>query len=249
MAGLTFQDFKKLVETYEQRMPVLAVKVKDHKFSMCTPNLKCLGFAATANEREPATNAWIYGFRPGEIFFDVGANNGLYGLIAAVVSGCEVHAFEPHFASYYVTTRNIYLNTLENRMFCYPIAVSDQDGAGKLFLSSVTAGKSLNNYGNARPSDDPIWNAMIPQGAVSMSLDSFIEKTGIVPHHVKIDVDGLEPQIIRGAARLLQNPKLQSMMVEAMESIPEHAAIHDIMLAAGFSRFIKDAAGNFYFQD
>lgn len=244
----TFEELKQRAGVYENSIPVVIIKVKDRKIAMCAPNMKCLGFAVTATTREPTTNDWIYGFKPGQIFFDVGANNGLYGLIAAAVSGCEVHAFEPHYASYYVTTRNIYLNKLESQMFSYPVAVADQDGFGKLFLSSTTAGKSLNNYGDARPSDDPLWNAMIPQGSVSMSLDSFVEKTGIVPHHVKIDVDGLEPQIIRGAAKLLENPKLESVMVEAFHTDPEHLAIHDRMLQAGFSRFIKDEAGNFYFR-
>lgn len=244
----SFEEIKKIAAAYESSIPAVKVPVRDKSFAMVVPNLKCLGFAVTAHTREPATNAWVLSFKPGEIFFDVGANNGLYGLIAAVVSGCEVHAFEPHFASYYVTTRNIYINKLQDRMTCYPLAISDGDGYGKIFLSSTTAGKSLNNYGAARPHDDPIWNAMIPQGTASTSLDRFVELTGIVPHHVKIDVDGLEPQIIKGAAKLLENPTLQSVMVEAFHTDPEHLAIHDRMLEAGFSRFIKDEAGNFYFR-
>src|SRR3546814_6360779 len=95
-------------------------------------------------------------------------------------------------------------------MFSHPIAVADTESCGKMFLSSITAGKSLNNFGDARPSDDPLWNATIPQGSVSMSLDRFSEQTGIVPHHIKIDVDGIEPLII---ARSEEQPsELQSLM-------------------------------------
>lgn len=246
--AVTLEKIKELAGAYEQSLPAVNVTVRDKTFWMAVPNLKCLGFALTANQREPATNAWIYGFRPGDVFFDVGANNGLYGLIAAIVSGCEVHAFEPHFASYHTMTRNIYLNKLQGQMTSYPIAVSDREGCGKIFLSSVTAGKSLNNYGDARPSDDPIWNATIPQGSVSMSLDRFSALTGVVPNHIKIDVDGLEPQIINGAAKLLADPKLHSVMVETMEAIESHRPIHQQMLDAGFARFIKDEAGTFYFR-
>src|SRR3546814_5514520 len=78
----------------------------------------------------------------------------------------------------------------------------------------------------ARPSDDPLWNAPLPQGSVSMSLDRFSEQTGIVPHHIKIDVDGIEPLIIAGAAKLLANPKLVSVMVETMEQLESHRPIH-----------------------
>jgi len=243
------EELQKRAAAYENSIPAVKIPVKDKAFVMVTPNKKCLGFALTVHQREPATNAWVYGFRPDEVFFDIGANNGLYGLLAAVVSGCIVHAFEPHFASYYVTTRNVFENKLQDRMTVYPLAISDGESYGTMFLSSVTAGKSLNNYGTARPSEDALWNATIPQGAVSTSLDRFVELTGIVPNHIKIDVDGLEPQIIRGAAKLLQNPKLASVMVEADEKDPEHRKIHETMLAAGFGRFIKDEAGNFYFRD
>jgi len=246
--SVTFEKVKELAEAYERSIPAVNVNVRDKTFWMVVPNLKCLGFAVTANQREPATNTWVLGFRPGEIFFDVGSNNGLYGLIAAAVAGCEVHAFEPHFASYYVLTRNIFLNKLQDRMFSYPIAVSDAEGCGKMFLSSTTAGKSLNNYGDARPSGDPLWNATIPQGSVSMSLDRFSELTGIVPHHIKVDVDGLEPQIVNGAAKLLANPKLASVMIETMEQMESHRPIHQQMLDYGFTRFIKDEAGTFYFR-
>lgn len=244
----SLDEVKKIADAYERSMPAVNVPIRDKTLLMAVPNLKCLGFAVTANQREPATNAWIFGFKPGEIFFDVGSNNGLYGLMAAVVSGCEVHAFEPHFASYHTLTRNIYLNKLQDRMLSYPIAVSDAEGCGKMFLSSITAGKSLNNYGDARPSDDPIWNATIPQGSVSMSLDRFSELTGIVPHHIKIDVDGLEPEIIRGAKGLLANPKLHSVMIEIMDQMESHRTIHQTMLDAGFTRFVKDEAGTFYFR-
>ncbi|WP_341702350.1 FkbM family methyltransferase [Ferrovibrio sp.] len=246
--AVTLEKIKELAEAYEQSMPAVNVTVRDKTFWMAVPNLKCLGFALTANQREPGTNAWIYGFRPGEVFFDVGANNGLYGLIAAIVSGCEVHAFEPHFASYHTLSRNIYLNRLQDRMTSYPIAVADREGCGKMYLSSVLAGKSLNNYGDARPSDDPIWNAVIPQGSVAMSLDRFSELTGIVPNHIKIDVDGLEPEILRGSVGLLANPKLSSMMVETMENMESHRPMHQQMLDAGFTRFVRDEAGTFYFR-
>lgn len=244
----TFEDIKKLAESYEQSLPVVSIAIRDKTLRMATPNLKCLGFAVGAAQREPATNAWIYGFKPEEVFFDVGANNGLYGLIAAVVAGCEVHAFEPHFASYHILTRNIFLNKLQDRMLSYPIAVSDSVGCGKMFLSSTMAGKSLNNYGTARPHEDPLWNATIPQGSVSMSLDLFSDLTGIVPNHIKIDVDGLEPQIVQGSAKLLANPKLQSVMIEIMKQMPSHEDIHQTMLDAGFTRFVEDAAGTFYFR-
>jgi FkbM family methyltransferase len=243
------EQLKKTARQYEATLPFVAVKYAGHKIKFAIPNEKCLYFALSLETREPMTNKWILAFGRDDVFFDIGANNGIYGLMAAVVTGCRVYAFEPHFGSYHVLVHNVFANGLQERMSAYPLALSDALGFDNLYLSAITAGKSLNNYGDARPSDDRLWNAVIPQAAVSISLDEFVRVTGVVPTHIKVDVDGIEPKIVEGGKETLAKPQVRSVLIEIDEKDPTHVAIYDRMRELGFQRFVKDEAGVFFFRD
>ncbi len=241
------QHYAKTKE-YEASMPFVKVNIDNKQIHFNTPNQKCAYFAFSISNREPKTNDWISQFEAGDVFFDIGANNGIYGLLAAVLRDCEVHAFEPHFASYYVTCLNIYSNNLQNKMFAYPLAMSDREGYGELFLSATWAGKSLNNFGESRPHDDPLWNATIPQAAITTNLDMFVARTGIVPNHIKVDVDGIEHEIINGATMVLNDPRLKSIMIELDMKDEMHMAVFDILKNSGFTRYETDEAGVFFYR-
>lgn len=249
MTPEALRDLERIAGQYEASMPFVAVKFAGHKIKFAIPNMKCLYFATSLEKREPMTNKWILSFGRQDVFFDIGANNGVYALMAAITSGCRVCAFEPHFASYFVLAHNVYANQLQDRVSVYPLAVSDRLGFDNLYLSAITAGKSLNNYGDARPSEKALWNAVIPQAAVSVSIDEFVATTGIVPNHIKVDVDGIEPKIVEGARETLANAAVKSVMIEVDENQATHRAIHDHMAGFGFGRVLKDEAGVFFFRD
>ena len=50
--------------------------------------------------KEPETIDWINKVEKDSLFFDVGANVGIYTLYAAIIKGSVVYAFEPHASSY-----------------------------------------------------------------------------------------------------------------------------------------------------
>ena len=50
--------------------------------------------------KEPETIKWMNNFDSNTIFFDIGANIGIYTLYSAIVKSNTVYAFEPHSASY-----------------------------------------------------------------------------------------------------------------------------------------------------
>jgi len=84
---------------------------------------------------------------------------------------------------------------------------------------------------------------------VSVSVDEFVASTGVMPNHIKVDVDGIEPKIVAGARETLANPQLKSIMIEIDEKDPAHLAIMDVMKDSGFKRHLKDEAGVFFFRD
>ena len=64
-----------------------------------------------------------------QTFFDVGANIGVYSLIAAAQSrASRVFAFEPHPYTFSLLEDNVRLNRLQNQISGYQRALSDQDG-------------------------------------------------------------------------------------------------------------------------
>ena len=85
---------------------------------------------------EKAEQRFINKFlRPGDIFVDVGANIGLFTLIAAKLVGKRghVYAFEPSSRIHQRLIDNIKLNNLTN-VSCYQLALSDRDGEAILYV-------------------------------------------------------------------------------------------------------------------
>ena len=79
---------------------------------------------------------------------------------------------------------------------------------------------------------------------MSFSLDKIINEWGLpVPNHVKIDVDGVEHKIIKGAKSLLKNKKLKSILIEINPNRPEHQKLPEILINNGFNydKFETDA--------
>ena len=69
--------------------------------------------------KEPETIRWINQFAKDSVFFDVGANIGIYTLYSAVMRQNTVYSFEPHSASYKNLLDSINLNHLGNcHAFC-----------------------------------------------------------------------------------------------------------------------------------
>ena len=75
--------------------------------------------------KEPETIKWINNFETDSVFFDIGANIGIYTLYSAITIQNEVYAFEPHAASYKNLLDSINLNNLNN-CNAYCVAVSDK---------------------------------------------------------------------------------------------------------------------------
>ena len=56
------------------------------------------------------------------------------------------------------------------------------------------------------------------QGSLSMSLDEMVGQYGLPqPTHIKIDVDGLESAVIKGAQKVLRDERLRDILIEINE--------------------------------
>jgi FkbM family methyltransferase len=195
---------------------VTRVDVPDGTLSFVTPTPLLQARANSVLSKEPDTISWIDRFDSGDVFWDVGANVGVFSLYAAR-RGVRVLAFEPSAYNYMVLCRNVELNSLDGRVVPYCIALAGHTQLGVLNSPSHELGASLHQFGGAGESSR-YWNGgkcSCAQGMVGFAIDDFITQfQPPFPTWLKLDVDGLEWAILRGAAQTLRDPRLASVMAE-----------------------------------
>lgn len=135
--------------------------------------------------------------RAQDLLLDVGANIGVYGLLSAKSTGCQVIACEPAPDTFRTLADNVRLNRLDDRIELHNAAVGDTEGT--LTLSMGQHG--LNHVVQGR-------GTTVPQHR----LDDIIgDRT---PRAMKLDVEGYEMHVLRGAPHILANPAFKVVMVE-----------------------------------
>jgi FkbM family methyltransferase len=197
----------------ERLQPVHEQPSKHGVIRFATPSEACLMRAETLFTKEPDTIDWIDGFPQGFVLWDIGANVGIYSVYAGLTGRGRVFGFEPESANYWVFNRNISLNRLDHCCTAYNLPLSDRNGTDRLALHSTMIGDALHNISGSDGLVD-----MQPahhQGCLTITADSAIADFGIPqPTHLKIDVDGAEGMIVRGAEKMLADPALVSVLVE-----------------------------------
>lgn len=146
--------------------------------------------------------------RPGQVFIDVGAHVGYYTVLAAriVGPGGIVHAFEPDPENAAVLRRNV--GAFPGIAVVHECAVSDRSGRALLY-------RSTENSGDHRLYETPGRAAV---DVMVMTLDSVFLRSRPVDF-IKIDVQGEECRVLRGARALLEgSPRITGMI----EFSPEH---------------------------
>ncbi len=187
-------------------------------------------------EKEPETLEWIRKcLQPGDVFLDIGANVGIYSLFAAKVQPkAQVLAFEPESQNYARLCLNIHRNGFEN-ILPFPLAFSDQTKPSSFFVSDLTPGSSFHNVG--QPSSFSTQGTKkIPfiQGTYCITLDQwFGRNSSPFPSLIKLDVDGLEENILAGGMGVLSDPRLRSILVEVSDAPGEPSKIPAILEKAG----------------
>jgi FkbM family methyltransferase len=191
--------------------------------------------AARLREKEPDTINWLEdNLRPDDVFYDIGANVGVYSLYAAMRCA-HVIAFEPESLNYACLNKNIFLNGLDEKITALNIALYDKDLVSKLNISNFQEGKSGHNFHHEVDHDLAPSTPVFKQSVVGLRLDSFVQKFGLEkPSVIKIDVDGQERRIILGLGQLLADPRLRTIAVETDSRVREHLEIRGELEKFGF---------------
>jgi FkbM family methyltransferase len=157
--------------------------------------------------KEAGTVEWICTHvQPGDVFCDVGANVGIYSLLAAKLVGSSgrVYAFEPHLGNAESLLENVTINGLTEIVEIFSVALGEHDGYGPFNYFSLVRGTSQSQYGSVQDDSGREFTPVGREMKHSASLDALIA-AGVVlpPHHIKIDVDGNEGAVLDGMRRLL----------------------------------------------
>jgi FkbM family methyltransferase len=223
------------LEEYERIDPRCTIEVFGRKLVFSTPNQMTKWRVDSLIYKEPATIAWLGEFRSSDVFVDVGANVGMYTILAAAAQGCRVVAFEPESQNFALLSKNIFSNGLADRVTAYPLGLSDSSGLSVLHLANFSWGSSCHSLGASVDHTLAARQSALAQGSIAARLDDLVGEGAVPqPTRLKIDVDGFEHKVIAGAVGVLRDTRLQSVLIEINRNIPEHRHLIDQMGEWGF---------------
>ena len=153
----------------------------------------------------------------GDVFLDVGANIGFLSCVVArfVGNGGWVYAVEPHPEIYRILKENIRINKLKN-VRCLNIALGAKVSHARIYDNPSV------NRGSA--------SLIRPQGVIEESgkevkvtaIDTLLENKQLrTPTLIKIDVEGFELEVLKGAKTLLEGSQAPMLCVEYSNLHPQ----------------------------
>ena len=186
--------------------------------------------ALTLLTKQPGTIEWIDGFRPNSVFWDIGANVGIYTLYAALRADTTIVAFEPAAVNYFLLAANCEINGFDQRVQCVLVGLGRDKAVASLEVSQFSVGQSFSFLGKAaRPHAGR-------QAAIVIAIDQFVEEYGLAcPNYIKIDVPHMTADILAGAARTLARPEVREVHVEIDEQSSEGRLLIDALERCGLA--------------
>jgi len=202
--------------------------------------------------KEPETLSWIDNFEKKNkiIFWDIGANIGLYSIYASLKhSDIQVTSFEPSTSNLRTLSRNISINNLDKKITISQLPLSNLSFETKtLNETNFLEGYSQNTFGSEINFDGKKMKINNKYKILGTSVD-YLTSNNILnfPNYIKIDVDGIEHLIMKGSIKTFTNEKLKSILVEINENYSEqYTEILKIMEKSGFRCINKNRAEEFY---
>lgn len=134
---------------------------------------------------------------PGDVCFDVGCQWGIFSLLMAeiVEDSGQVYAFDPipyHINALHKSAEQNYFSNVSG----YQVAVTDEMGETKVYPHATNTGASSLHRDSVSQG--------LPLIVPTITLESFCERNRInSPDLIKIDVEGAELQVLKGALPVL----------------------------------------------
>ncbi len=203
-----------------------------------TPNAICRMRVDSFSTKEPETLQWIDDYKGQGVLFDIGANVGLYSIYFAKTKNLNVYAFEPSAFNLSLLAKNCFLNNVHEKIKIIPNPLSNINGFANFNLSTIDEGGALSAFGVDFGWDGNEISKSCSYQIAGFSLDYLIQNKIIkdFPSLVKIDVDGIEHLILRGAKNTLSDDRCSSVLVEINDNFTQQSTeASEILKSCGFN--------------
>lgn len=172
----------------------------------------------------------LHCLRKGDLFVDIGANIGSYTVLAGGAVGAQCISIEPIHSTFKNLLDNIHLNHFEEVTQPLNIGVGDADGVLRFTTSCDTVNHVLADGDSMADSIE------VPV----RKLDDLLQ--GQKPVLIKIDVEGFETNVVKGANEILARSSLLGVIMELNGSGNRYGfdeqALHQRMLQYGFETYL-----------
>jgi FkbM family methyltransferase len=152
-----------------------------------------------------------------KIVFDLGANSGYFGILAAAeLSLAEIHFFEANPRLSELILKSIAINGINTRSKVVNKCISSRDdellelAIPDSFFGSASFDQRLIASVSNRDDVKCISKIMVP----TLSLDAYCSKMGVIPEFLKIDVEGFEYEVFLGAEASFKHPSCRCIFME-----------------------------------
>jgi FkbM family methyltransferase len=207
-----------------------AVEVSGARAQFLTPTKNEWSDFVSIAER-PILEDIVSNIRPDDVFYDIGANTGLYSCLMADMVEQPVVAFEPHPENAGRLKQNAELNGADVSLFECALA----DSAGEAELSIVL--DEIGSAGHSLVSDDGLDRITVPK----VRGDDLIADEDLPsPTVLKIDVEGAEHQVLEGLESTLSRSDCRMVYCETHANRLQAQGVsvsdvRDVLVSHGFS--------------
>jgi FkbM family methyltransferase len=189
------QSIQKAIWPYGSVSKIIRGHLKGYKF-LVTENS---GWSPILGRYEPTCHdVFSHLVKPGQIVFDLGANNGIHSLLFSRLAGNagKVFAFEPLPDNIEEIRKNCALNSISN-VHIVDAAVGSHDGSVEFYLGGLSKEGSIVTKGESGKKIE----------VKLICLQTFINHEKVRPDFIKIDIEGAESEALDGMGGLINELK------------------------------------------
>lgn len=235
--GRAITGFKKALEdlAFSSRIVKRKVCLRDGRFKVFAYHPKIWSMPDM-----PPLSWMLDSIKSGDVVIDIGANRGYYSLgILSNIPGIQIFAFEPNPGIFEKLKSNIQLNAPLGHIKALPYAIGEKEENIPLYISASDSASSI----NAKHAEAFGFNIISTVNVKMTTIDSLLTHGEIlIPRHIKIDTEGFEGPILRGALKALQEfrPHLYIEIHKTVSSGDNENEIRCILDSIGYQIIKED---------